>query len=311
MLQRVCVTRGCRRRRRPGQGSRSCAAKPSSKAARSSAVRRRHRELDPAVAADAGRVVQVFGCIADGGHLKEQVVRSDVRIDHGTSVAPPAHLHQRLLAAAVSRRVRLQHLEHHASAPADSHHTPAVARSHGRVQQLTDRHRPSGRPLRGSTWSDGSTTPRSGGPSAPDRWLPGFSLVTGIEVIASAGSVEPWIPPEPSGTWSLGAISLGPDNQAADILTRAYTAEEVRARHRSTRRRPALRHARRPRLSADGHRTAGHLGGVPQRPLPWPIEPLGLAPGSDSRSRPAADGCEIVAVPDPLHELAMTSAPSS
>lgn len=54
-------------------------------------------------------------------------------------------------------------------------------------------------------------------------------LVAGIEVAATAGGVTASIPDEPDGPWSLDAIVLGPADRAADILTRAYTADEVRA----------------------------------------------------------------------------------
>jgi uncharacterized protein (TIGR03083 family) len=53
-------------------------------------------------------------------------------------------------------------------------------------------------------------------------------LVPGIEVAAVAGRVEPGIPSEPDGDWTLDTVVLGRAQQAADILTRAHTAEEVR-----------------------------------------------------------------------------------
>lgn len=52
-------------------------------------------------------------------------------------------------------------------------------------------------------------------------------LHVGIEVVAAAGRVEPGIPTEDDGPWMLGPVELGPAQQAADILTRAHTADEV------------------------------------------------------------------------------------
>jgi uncharacterized protein (TIGR03083 family) len=54
-------------------------------------------------------------------------------------------------------------------------------------------------------------------------------LAAGLEVVAAAARTEPGIPSEPDGTWHLGPVALGPAQQAADILTRAHTADEVRA----------------------------------------------------------------------------------
>ncbi len=53
-------------------------------------------------------------------------------------------------------------------------------------------------------------------------------LRVGIEVAAAASRVEPGIPAEDGGAWMLGPVALGPAQQAADILTRAHTADEVR-----------------------------------------------------------------------------------
>ena len=61
--------------------------------------------------------------------------------------------------------------------------------------------------------------------SLADRSL----LTVGVEVAAAAAGVEPGIPTDPDGSWILGAVVLGPAQQAADILTRAHTADEVRA----------------------------------------------------------------------------------
>jgi uncharacterized protein (TIGR03083 family) len=53
-------------------------------------------------------------------------------------------------------------------------------------------------------------------------------LTVGVEVAAAAAGVEPGIPTEPHGTWSLGPVALGTAQQAADILTRAHEANAVR-----------------------------------------------------------------------------------
>ena len=52
-------------------------------------------------------------------------------------------------------------------------------------------------------------------------------LEVGVEVVAAIGRVEPTIPPHLDGDWSLGAVVLGPAQQAADILTRRHTAAEI------------------------------------------------------------------------------------
>jgi uncharacterized protein (TIGR03083 family) len=54
-------------------------------------------------------------------------------------------------------------------------------------------------------------------------------LVPGIEVAGAAGHVDPQIPGEDGDDWALGPVVLGPAGQAADILTRAHTSDEVRA----------------------------------------------------------------------------------
>jgi uncharacterized protein (TIGR03083 family) len=54
-------------------------------------------------------------------------------------------------------------------------------------------------------------------------------LVPGIEVAGAAGHVDPRIPREDDDDWALGSVVLGPAGQAADILTRAHTPDEVRA----------------------------------------------------------------------------------
>ena len=50
----------------------------------------------------------------------------------------------------------------------------------------------------------------------------------GVEVAAAAARVEPGIPAEPDGPWSLGPLVLGDAQQAADVLTRAHPAAELR-----------------------------------------------------------------------------------
>jgi hypothetical protein len=48
---------------------------------------------------------------------------------------------------------------------------------------------------------------------------------TGVDVVAAAARVEPGFDGE---VWSVGPLRLGPTQQTADVLTRAYTADEVR-----------------------------------------------------------------------------------
>ncbi len=52
-------------------------------------------------------------------------------------------------------------------------------------------------------------------------------LVPGIEVVGAIARLEPMIPATPDGTWAIGPITLGHAEQAAAILTRAHTPEEV------------------------------------------------------------------------------------
>jgi len=54
-------------------------------------------------------------------------------------------------------------------------------------------------------------------------------LVPGVEVAGAAGNVDPRIPREDDDEWALGPVVLGRAGQAADILTRAHTSDEVRA----------------------------------------------------------------------------------
>jgi uncharacterized protein (TIGR03083 family) len=56
-------------------------------------------------------------------------------------------------------------------------------------------------------------------------------LAPGVEVAAAIARLEPGTPPaRADGRWSLGPLDLGPDQQAADVLTRALTPDEVRER---------------------------------------------------------------------------------
>src|SRR5262249_49394833 len=49
-----------------------------------------------------------------------------------------------------------------------------------------------------------------------------------VEVVATVAGVETGTPDGPDGVWRIGAVTLGPTQQTADILTRAHTADEVR-----------------------------------------------------------------------------------
>jgi uncharacterized protein (TIGR03083 family) len=61
------------------------------------------------------------------------------------------------------------------------------------------------------------------GSLADDRFLR-----VGVAVAGATSGVEPVVPADPHGSWALGPVVLGPALQAADILTRARTAEEIR-----------------------------------------------------------------------------------
>ena len=52
-------------------------------------------------------------------------------------------------------------------------------------------------------------------------------LVPGVEVVGAIARLEPGIPTSTDDTWSIGPMGLGSAEQAAAIMTRAYTAEEV------------------------------------------------------------------------------------
>jgi len=53
-------------------------------------------------------------------------------------------------------------------------------------------------------------------------------LSTGVAVVASMAYMEPVLPTNPEGVWGFGPVVLGPSQQAADIVTRAYTSERIR-----------------------------------------------------------------------------------
>jgi uncharacterized protein (TIGR03083 family) len=52
-------------------------------------------------------------------------------------------------------------------------------------------------------------------------------LVPGFEVAAAIARMEPTVPSSPDEPWSIGPVVLGDAQQAADILTRGRTAEEI------------------------------------------------------------------------------------
>jgi uncharacterized protein (TIGR03083 family) len=54
-------------------------------------------------------------------------------------------------------------------------------------------------------------------------------LSTGIAVVPAMARMEPVIPDDPEADWGFGPVLLGPAQQAADIVTRALTAERIRA----------------------------------------------------------------------------------
>jgi uncharacterized protein (TIGR03083 family) len=53
-------------------------------------------------------------------------------------------------------------------------------------------------------------------------------LRTGIAVVGAIARMEPILPADPEGNWGFGPVVLGPAQQAADIVTRAHTAERIR-----------------------------------------------------------------------------------
>ena len=52
-------------------------------------------------------------------------------------------------------------------------------------------------------------------------------LEPGIEVVGAIARLDPKIPTSPDTTWSIGPIAVGSAEQAAAILTRAHTPDEV------------------------------------------------------------------------------------
>lgn len=63
-----------------------------------------------------------------------------------------------------------------------------------------------------------------GRPSNEDTAL----LVAGAAVAARLAGWTAQAPSTPGGSWRIGAVDLGPADRAADVLTRAHPAEEVR-----------------------------------------------------------------------------------
>jgi len=59
---------------------------------------------------------------------------------------------------------------------------------------------------------------------ADDPFLP-----IGAQIAATAAGVEATAPTSADGSWSIGPIDLGPRQQAADVLTKAFTAAEIRS----------------------------------------------------------------------------------
>jgi hypothetical protein len=54
-------------------------------------------------------------------------------------------------------------------------------------------------------------------------------LDMGAQIIAAAASVAPTAPSSSGGDWQIGPLTLGPTQQAVDIMTLAHTEQEVRA----------------------------------------------------------------------------------
>jgi hypothetical protein len=54
-------------------------------------------------------------------------------------------------------------------------------------------------------------------------------MTPGMELLAAIGGVELGNPGDDGGPWALGPVVLGPAGQAAAIVTRAHTGDEVRA----------------------------------------------------------------------------------
>jgi uncharacterized protein (TIGR03083 family) len=63
-----------------------------------------------------------------------------------------------------------------------------------------------------------------GRPSVAQRPL----LDVGVAIAATVTGLDATIPADPDSHWFIGALDLGPDQQAADILTWAYMADEIR-----------------------------------------------------------------------------------
>lgn len=63
-----------------------------------------------------------------------------------------------------------------------------------------------------------------GRPSLAGRPL----LDVGVEIAATVTGLAAEVPADPDGHWFLGAVDLGSAQQAADVLTWAHTADEIR-----------------------------------------------------------------------------------
>lgn len=55
-------------------------------------------------------------------------------------------------------------------------------------------------------------------------------LTAGVAVAAAVVGVEAGVPAAEGDPWTIGPIELGTPQEAADILTRAYTPDEIRQR---------------------------------------------------------------------------------
>ena len=53
-------------------------------------------------------------------------------------------------------------------------------------------------------------------------------LRLGVEIVAAIARTDAGAPDDPDGDWHIGPVNLGSAQQAADILTRAHTATDVR-----------------------------------------------------------------------------------
>ena len=56
---------------------------------------------------------------------------------------------------------------------------------------------------------------------------PSTVLETGVEIAATVTGLHAEVPADPDAHWLLGAVDLGPAQQAADVLTWAHTSDEI------------------------------------------------------------------------------------